>query len=64
MAVNVYFAIFHQAIGLAKLPLDKSARTHDAKAISPTILLTISPKDLTMILKNTLFLPISEYFTL
>lgn len=30
--------------------LDKSARTHDAKAISPTILLTIAPKDLTMIL--------------
>jgi len=30
--------------------LDKSARTHDAKAISPTILLTISPKDLSQIL--------------
>ena len=30
--------------------LDKSARTHDAKAISPTILLTIAPKELTQIL--------------
>nr|ELR5230129.1 Crp/Fnr family transcriptional regulator [Providencia rettgeri] len=32
--------------------LDKSARTHDAKAISPTILLTISPKDLSQILEK------------
>lgn len=30
--------------------LDKSARTHDAKAISPTILLTIAPKELSQIL--------------
>ena len=32
--------------------LDKSARTHDAKAISPTILLIITPKDLALILEK------------